>query len=240
MKKIKQIFLAILIIVASRSYSQTNNSIIEEKPYIEVTGTAEKEIVPDEIYIDIVIREKIEKQIKISVEEQEIKLKESMKLIGLEASNLYLSDANADYVKVRWQKRDVLTKKEYTLKVTNATSVGKVFQELEKLEITNASISKVDHSKMDSLKKEVKIMSIKAAKEKADYLLMAIGELAGKPLIIKETNEAIARGQIESVNIRGARSENEYDFINGDKLDRQIQFEKIKIRANIYVKFLIK
>lgn len=79
------------------------------------------------------------------------------------------------------EKERCVNKKEYTLKVKNAIELGRMFQELEKLEITDAFISKVNHSKIDSLRKEVRILAIKAAKDKADYLLTAIGEQTGKP-----------------------------------------------------------
>jgi hypothetical protein len=162
--------------------------------------------------------------------------------LGIDLENLYLSDANADYVKVRWQKKDVLTMKEYTLKVSNATTVGQVFLELEKLEITDAYISKVNHSKMDSLRKEVKILAIKAAKDKAEYLLTAIGEQTGKPLIIREVDGS--SNQAYSNVSRGVSSENlgvnYYTEKNKDKEGNEIQFQKIKIKTSIYIKFLIK
>jgi hypothetical protein len=95
------------------AFGQTNTSKTEE-PYIEVTGTAEKEVVPDEIYIGIIICEKYVNKVKVTIEEQEEKLKTAVKLLGIDLTNLYLSDANADYTKIRWQKKDVLTKKDYT------------------------------------------------------------------------------------------------------------------------------
>jgi uncharacterized protein YggE len=125
--------------------------------------------------------------------------------------------------------------------VSNATTVGQVFQELDKLEITDAFISSVNHSKMDSLRKEIKIAAIKAAKNKADYLLTAIGEQTGKPLIIKETVE---NNSSSNVNFRGSRSNETYYYIDGIKVkdsdENQIQFQKIKIQSSIYVKFSIK
>jgi uncharacterized protein YggE len=213
----------------------------EEQPYIEVTGTAEKEVTPDEIYIGIIIREKYVNKVKVTIEEQEEKLKIAVKSIGIDLTNLYLSDANADYVKICWQKKDVLTKKDYTLKVSAATTVGQVFLELEKLEIIDAFISRVNHSKMDSLRKEIKILAIKAAKDKADYLLTAIGEQTGKPLIVKE-NENLPNKTLASV--RGSRlSETEY-YVDDVKMksedNSEIQFQKIKIQTRIYVKFSIK
>ena len=90
---------------------------------------------------------------------REEKLKFALIEIELDMKNLFLADANADHVKVKWKTKDVLTKKDYLLKVTNATKVGQVFQQLDKLEITDAFITKVNHSKIDSLKKEIRIQN---------------------------------------------------------------------------------
>ena len=209
--------------------------------YIEVSGTAEKEIIPDQIYISMVIREKYSGKIKITIEEQEEKLKSSIRSLGIDLANLSLSDANADYVRVRWSKKDVLTKKDYILMVSDATTVGQVFAELEKLEITDASISRVSHSRMDSLKKEIRIMAIKDAKEKADYLLAAIGEQTGKALIVKENDGS-------GTTFRGARSEGTAYYIDGVRVvgkvklneEEGVEFQKIRIKVEIYVKFSIK
>ena len=130
-KPILRLGLFCLYAIVSKGYSQTNLS--ESLPYIEVNGYAEKEVIPNEIYIGIILRERIENKEKISIEFQEKQLKESLNTLNIPISNLSMADANADYVKVSWQKRDVLTKKDYQLKVGNATTVGKVFQELEKL-----------------------------------------------------------------------------------------------------------
>lgn len=178
----------------------------------------------------------------MTIEEQEEKLKAAVKSIGIDLTNLFLSDANADYVKISWQKKDVLTKKDYTLKVSNATSVGQVFQELERLEITDASVLKVNHSKIDSLRKEVRIMAIKAAKEKADYLLKAIGEQTGKPLIVTETPQPNIREEIARMPLRSSANFISIDDVpasNGNKV-QEIQFQKIKLSSGVYVKFSIK
>jgi uncharacterized protein len=230
------VFVIFLMIGNTLVYGQ--NTGVDDVPYIEVNGTAEKEIIPDEIFIDITIRERYNNKTKVSIEEQEEKLKKAVKSLGIDLSNLFLADANADYVKISWQKKDVLTKKEYTLKVTNATTVGQVFQELEKLEITDAYISRVHHSQMEQLKKEVKIMAIKSAKEKADYLLFAIGEEVGKPLIIRE-NEYVPYMNVNTVN--RYRNEGELYESSVSKFESHpIEFQKIKIQTSIYVKFSIK
>lgn len=245
MKSSTQILVLLLIGWTTSTLAQVKTETTEEKPYIEVVGKAEKEVIPDEIYIGITLREKYVNKEKVTIEAQETKLKDAIKAIGVDLKNLQLADAGADYVKIRWQKKDVLTTKDYTLKTADAATVTKVFQELDKLEITDAKISRVAYSKIDSLRKEIKIMAIKAAKDKANYLLSAIGETLGEPLVINEANQSgysntysnsIVKGQssgayyLESVQIVGRTGIE----------DKEIEFQKIKEEASVYIKFSIK
>lgn len=222
--------------------AQPETPKVEVVPYIEVTGTAEKEVIPDEILIKIVLKERFVNRENQTVVQQEEKLKEAISALNIDLQNFYLADANADHISILW-KKDVLTRKDYLLKVSNAETVGKVFRELDRLEIKDAFISRVSHSKLDSLRKEVKIEAIKAAKSKAGYLLSAIGEEPGKPMIVREI-EIRPAAELYSVNVRGSiNSEKEY-YVDGIKdrvkLDEEIQFQKIKIQASIYIKYAIK
>ena len=238
MNKGKTILMLLLTLaLITKSYAQTTVKQ-DEKPFIEVTGIKEMEIIPDEIYIGIVIREKMEDKIKISIEDQELKLKESLKSLGIDLANLSLSDANADYLKIRWKTKDVLLQKDYVLKVGNATTVGKVYLELEKLEIKDAFIAKVTHSQIENLRKEARIAAIKDAKEKADYLLAAIGEQTGKPMVVVEQSPVTNNFGVRTREMYyDSMDKNDYGSSIGSEI---VQFQKIKINTSIYVKFEIK
>ncbi|GAA4449029.1 SIMPL domain-containing protein [Rurimicrobium arvi] len=234
----KHLLTMVLLCTGTLTFAQTRTVEQLEPPYVEVTGTAEKEVVPDEIYISIRLQEEYNKN-KVTIEEQEAKLKSSLQSLGIDLSNLYLSDANADYVKVRWAKKDVLTAKDYTLKVSSAAAVGQVFPELDRLQIKDASIARVDYSKMDSLKKAIKIEAIKAAKDKADYLLRAVGEQVGKPLIVKE-NDYYPGVMLANVVMNKRESEPNSDGMTRSEDSSEIQFQKMKIQASMLVRFSIK
>ncbi|RAK70393.1 SIMPL domain-containing protein [Hymenobacter edaphi] len=235
----QRLFLAAsLLLTATLAQAQSSTLKADDLPYIEVSGTAEKEVVPDEIYLRIAIRERYAGKTKVTLEEQEEKLKNLVKALGISPANLYLADANADYVKVRWQKKDVLTQKDYTLKVTDAATVGRVFQELEKLEITDAAVGRVSHSQLESLRREVKIAAIKAAKDKAEYLLTAIGEHAGKPLIVREENSQ-GNPTLSNVSVSSYKLQRS-GLTEGPEEDDDLQFQKVRIQSTIYVKFAIK
>lgn len=214
--------------------------IANDRASIDVIGIAEKEVVPDEIYIRLLIRERQGNKEKITIAQQEEKLKSALVAIGIDLANLYLADADANFIKIKRKPNEVITQKEYTLKVATATQVGKVFQQLDRLEITDAGIMRVSHSQLDSLKKEIRILAIKAAKEKADYLLTAIGEQTGKPLYIYEIETGFM--PMVSAAMQSPRSEeiaNVSDVAIPATTD-ELQFNKIKLEARISVRFAIK
>ncbi len=213
----------------------------QQQAFIDVTGTAKMEIIPDEIYVAISIKERNEGRINLSVEKQEQSLKEVLIRLGISIDNLALSDANADYIHVKWRKKRAISRTDYRLKVSTADEAVKVFEALDELKIKSARIVKVSHSKIKDYEKEVRINAIKDAKERADYLLNAIGERTGKVMQVYE-NKAMYR----SVAQRNFNVRNTYDdavnlFV--DELSQQddkfgtIQFQKIKLQASVFVKF---
>lgn len=211
-----------------------------DKPFIELSGKAEQDIVPDEIFINITLRERYVNKEKQSIEAQEEKLKSALKEINVPVNDLSLADANADYVKVRFRTKDVITRKDYLLKVASATALGQVFQQLDKIDITDAYVARVNHTRMDSLRREVRIRAIKAAKEKADYLLAAIGEQTGKPVIIRE--EESPRTLIQQTpGVYQQRVSGEGKLFSSDSYkEPEVQFQKIHLECSIYAKFTIK
>jgi uncharacterized protein YggE len=234
--QMKQLLLPAFCLLAASLCSQ--NPVIEEKPYIEVNGAGELEVIPDEIYVAITLRERSINKKTVTVEEQEQNIKNALKNLKVDLKNLSLSDANADYVRIEWRKKGVITQKQYSLKLSNATILGQVFTELDKLEITDAYVSHVQHSKIDSLRKVVKIMAIKAAKNKADYLLGAIGEKTGKPQIVRENDAQYPQPVWAMANARGRMDKIE-SYENEPNYPDPIDFKKIKIESSIYVKFSI-
>lgn len=239
MKKYSLLLIVILSYIISMGQQQTLPP--EEKPNIEVTGIAELELVPDEIYITIVLREKNKNNDKWKIETQEDNLLKKLKETGFDIKNLSLSGADGDLQYQVFRKSRVITEKRLQMKVQNAGEVNKLFQILDELEIEDAGISKTSHSEIEKFRKQIKIEAMKAAKDKADYLLTAIGEQTGKPLIIREQNNTIYPS-----NIYGNRAMNEIVIrgvgsVNGVKgFENEITFTKIKLRYEIFAKFEIK
>ncbi|MFN4915039.1 MAG: SIMPL domain-containing protein [Sphingomonadales bacterium] len=229
----KNIILSAALLFAAALTAQ-NPATGEEKPYIEVNGNGEMEVTPDEIFVAITILERSTNKKTISVEEQEQNLKNALKNLKVDLKNLSLAGADADLVRIEWRKKGVITQKQYSLKLGNATILGQVFTELDKLEITDAYVSHVQHSKIDSLRKVVKIMAIKSAKNKADYLLAAIGEKTGKALIVRENDPYYPQPVWTMANARMDKMES---TSSNETYTDPIDFKKIKVTSSIYVKF---
>ncbi|MDG1396925.1 MAG: SIMPL domain-containing protein [Polaribacter sp.] len=232
MKKIS--FLLFLVFTAALLAQNPNSN-----PYIEVTGIAKTEIIPDEIYLDISIKERIEKGQKLTLTILEKELKATLNKIGIPENNLSISDVNAVLSKTGWWQEEVLSLANYTLKVNGASKLKKLFEYFKKMNIYQLNITKATHSNISEIRKNNRIKAIKLAKEKADYLLTAIGEQTGKPITVNEVN---AKSEPSFVN---ANFINDYRGLTSmSKLEKYkksiVQFEKIKITSSMYVKFLIK
>lgn len=231
----KKTFITLVLV-----FSITNSLISQEKEtaYIEVTGVAEKEIVPDEIYIDIQLKERVEKGKKLNLDYLEIQLKQELKSIGIPQENLFIGDINAILAKTGWWKEEVLSVAKYNLKVTNATKMKLLFKSFKKLKINDVHIVKATHSKIKELQKENRVTAIKAAKEKATYLLGAIDANVGKSFYVRENNVNIYQPRLANMNsfkIRGASSLENADITE----NKVVQFEKIKLTSSVFVKFTI-
>lgn len=211
-----------------------------QKPFIDVTGKSEIEIVPDEIYLDIGIKERTEKGKKLTIDYLENQLKSVLRKIDIPEKNLSISDVNAVLAKTGWWREEVLAVANYTLKVNGASKLKLLFENFKKMNISDVNITKATHSNILEIKKKNRINAIKIAKEKADYLLSAIEEQTGKPILINE----LANNNRNFVNANFLNNVNSYSSGTISKVKSHqktvVEFQKIKITSSIYVKFEIK
>lgn len=209
------------------------------KRFIEITGTSEMEITPDELYITITLQERMDGKEKITIDKQEAELKKNLKELGINLENLTLSKADADYGKVRKSNKDVLISKSYILKLSDADMISKVYERLDKIDAQDAYISRYTHSKILDYQKENRIKAMKAAKEKVEYLLSAVGQQAGPPLQISESENWV---QDQPPVVYGRMTMmNAYQEKSAPMMDSgsDISFKKIKIRSSFLVKYEI-
>lgn len=237
MKKINYLFFLFFTI---SFLAQNTNS----KPYIEVTGTSEIEVIPDEIYLDISLKERSEKGKKLTISILENQLKSALKEIGIPEGNLSISDINNILSKTGLWKKEILSFTNYSLKVNGVNKLKKLFDSFKKLKVFSVNITKTTHSDIIGLKKKNRIKAINAAKEKSDYLLSTIGKETGNPLIVNEINLLNKENyRNNNINIRGLSSNYkyyDYNVTGYGAIKKSMEFKKIKITSSIYVKFSIK
>ncbi len=230
MRKLLFVVLACLTLQVLRAQNPEN-----QKPFIEVTGTGEIEIVPDEIYVTILLQESKEKE---TLSKQEDALQKAIKDLGIDPKNLTLNSADADYGRYSTFKKEVILSKSYILKLSNATILSQVYEKLDKINAQDAYVSRIDHSKILEYTKEARIKAIKAAKEKAEYLLTAIGQQAGKPIQVLEIENYIHNPVYRNMAMKSVS--NAY-MREGDQAEEpEMSFRKIKIKSSFNVKFEIR
>ncbi len=224
-----------MLMFVSASIAQQSKNFIDQ-PYMEVTGKAELEVVPDEIYMRIRINE-LDNKAKQSLEELEKSMIKKFVQIGVDVEKeLAIIDFSSNFRSHLLKKSSILTAKEYQLLVHDGQTTGKVFIELEKLGISNISIEKVGHSKMDEFQNKVKVMAIKAAKGKAVLLAEGIDQSIGNALYVQEM------GNGNYPRLQRAGNIMMKSFAEADMAESmpEIEFEKIMLEYSILVRFELK
>jgi len=232
----KKLAILLICILPSLVFAQTGEKNFIDQNYIEVTGKADLEVIPDLIYIHIVINEK-DNSGKTPIEEMEKKMKAKLQDLGIDiAKDLNVQDMESNFQKYFFFKPDVMLSKEFQLLTHDAKMAGSVFIELKKLGISNLSIAKLDHSKMEDLKKEVKVKAIKSAKTKAELLSQAVGQNIGRAIHIQE----IEYGDYQPMMMNMRMEKTSMMSDAQAEPEPTIEFQKIKLSSSIAVKFELK
>ena len=174
------------------SAQEDNNS-----RYIEVTGSSETEIIPDEIHFMITIKEywqeEFEKkskpedyQTKVPVNEIEHNLMSALKQAGIAPSDIQTKEVG-DY----WRERgkDFLISKTFDIKLQNPDQIKRIIQTVNTKGIQSMNIGELKNKDLQEYRKQGKIEALKAARQKADYLVAAMGQKLGNVLRIVEPEE---------------------------------------------------
>ncbi|MEM6686461.1 MAG: SIMPL domain-containing protein [Bacteroidota bacterium] len=231
----KHLTIVIAFILCGPFYvmAQNGKNFIDQN-YIEVTGTAEMLVIPDEIYVSIKLTEKNHKK---TIEEQEQLLLTNLKSLGIDTDkNVSVANFQGNYERYFLKRNGVEKIKTYQLIVNDGATLAKVFLALDRLNITNASIEKVSHSELEKLRRDVKIKSLKVAKEKAVQYAQAIDQEIGKALLI-EKQEPNLNYNANTITIRGQGSISNYRQRTILPEITNLTFQKINLTASILTRF---
>ncbi|PKP14636.1 MAG: SIMPL domain-containing protein [Bacteroidetes bacterium HGW-Bacteroidetes-23] len=230
----KYLKILILILVFNSAYSQNKNFI--DLPFIETSAKVDTLVIPDRIYLTIIISENDTKG-KVSVEELEKKMADRLTNIGIDINKqLFLNDLSSNFKKYFLKRKDIVKAKSYTLLVYDAKTAGKIIVELENENISSVFLEKTEYSKIEELKLELKSKAILKAKNNAISMTKPLGQKVGIAIFISDFNNVVNQlsGNVSGIQIRGINSlkEKEYKYESID-----IEFQKIKVETELNAKF---
>ena len=225
------------------SLAQMNSSQQNQVRKIEVAGFSEMEVVPDEIYFSISLREYYEdeksQKNKVIISTLEKQLIKAVTDAGFSKDALSITNLGGyqNYTDKKKKPATFLESKQYELKVDRPDKLDGVMSKIDSRGVQYANVARVDHSKKEDFKKQVKIDALKAAKDKADYLLAALDQKMGQVLEIRELDENIYYPQpmFAKSNMRTMAMQ-EADAVP----DNDVAYQKIKISYRMQAAFEIK
>ena len=201
--------------------------------YIQVNGRAEREIAPDEFYLQIVINERDSKG-KVSVESQQRDMIAALKRLGVNVEKqLKVANLSSEFFK---KNTSVATAK-YQLQRGSSAEVGKVWQALDGLGISNVSILKVSHSQLERYKSEVRVEAMRNAKQNAATLAEAIGQTIGKCFYVYDSNNDVM--PVFYNNMAVMRSAKAFDVAEAAAEEEPLDFKTIKLQYSVQAKFVL-
>jgi uncharacterized protein len=232
-------FVAFLGITCALALNAGAQTVQPEPRIIEVSASAERWVTPNEFTFKITLLERIENKQKITIEQQEDALRNELASLGVDvAKDLSVYDISSAYFRQK-KVRDVLSSKDYRLKLRDLNKIARLQETADRLNISRLDLIDSEHSEITRLRRETKMDAMKAAKDKAEYLLSAIGQRAGKPVFIKEEPDETPRSQYS--NFSSNASSNTIGRTSGlvDTDSEALSFSQIRLRFVIVAKFEI-
>ena len=171
------------------------NAQESDERYIEVTGSSEIEVVPDEIHFLIHIKEYWEEeytgkskkeedfQTKVPLTVIEKDLRKSLRKIGITDDAIRTQEIG-DYW--RQKGKEFLIGKQLDIRLTDFEQINTIIKKVDTRGIESMRIGELKHKDLPNYRKQGKIEALKAAREKASYLVEAMGQKLGEAIRIVE------------------------------------------------------
>ena len=166
------------------------NAQESDERYIEVTGSSEIEVVPDEIHFLIHIKEYWEEeytgkskkeedfQTKVPLTVIEKDLRKSLRKIGISDEAIRTQEVG----------------KQLDIRLTDFEQINSIIRSVNTWGIESMRIGELKHKDLPMYRKQGKIEALKAAREKASYLVAAMGQQLGEVIrIIEPADNNISR-----------------------------------------------
>jgi len=222
------------------AFAQTN--VVDKS--ITVIGISELEIEPDLITLSMSLKEteNIKKESDIVTLENRLTI--FLSTLGIPKDNFTIDRFNArEQISLTGSSKFKLSKV-YKLIIPSASLLDTIVTKCFELGLENVYVSKIDHSKIDSLKNDLLSKAVSSAKTKAEIIASNLGVSLGKVSMVNE-----------SYNIVGDRSDLYYDRpfnmaeavvtgygstkYNSTRNSSTINLEKLHLSKTVIAKFEI-
>lgn len=189
-------YLILLLTLTAKAYGQ--DQTYTPMKTIEVTGSAERSITPDEIIFSISIEEYWKEEFegkkyedyktKVEIEVVEDTLMAELKAADITMSDITLKRAGNSY---RQRGKDFLIGKTVEIKLASFEQVNSLSNQLKTRGIRNMNISRMKHKESEKIQLEIKVQAIKAARKKAEMMASAVGKKVKDVISIVEIDRNV-------------------------------------------------
>lgn len=204
---------------------------VMDQPYIEVSGQAEIEVVPDKIYVQITIDG--DSKGKETVLQQEKEMVQRFDALGIDVEKKLVVQ---ELFNSALKSNKVTTFKMYRLEVNSATQLAHVFQALQAIGIAQAEIESVDVSNKEELIQKIRAEAAQNARQNALVLANALGQELGKALYVQDYSTS----PYEYMNM----STRDYAMAEVREVVAEVapvlEFQKVTFNSSVRVRFLLK
>jgi uncharacterized protein YggE len=181
----KKIILSVLILF---TITATQAQTVDMRRKIEVSGTAETEVTPDIIYFSISLKEYMDGRNRVDITTLENQLIKTVADAGLPKDDLTINNISGYTTYQKKKDPNFLAGKQYRIKFHDLNKVNQLLGAIDPKGIQSTYIESYDYSKIEELKKELKLKALIAARDKAAYLLTGIGQKLGDAINVTEVD----------------------------------------------------
>ncbi|OOQ58690.1 SIMPL domain-containing protein [Mucilaginibacter pedocola] len=185
----KKLILTALIAVSAFTASQAQSVDLRRK--IEVTGVAEQEVTPDIINVTITLKEYLDGKKKTTITDLEKQLEKAVAEAGIAKEDFTVNGLSSwNYATEKKKNPDFLASKSYGIKFRDLNKFNQIISKLDAKGIQATNIDSYDYSKLNSLKNDLKLKALLAARDKAAFLVAGLGDKLGSAINIVENDNS--------------------------------------------------
>lgn len=234
-------YITAILVILLASVHINAQQLIDTRKYIEVTGSAEMTVAPDEVELEISLQEYDKAGKKIKLDEISRDFTRVLISHNIDTASVSFISSSDFYWWYWWSQREkYYQRRTVTIKLNDKVNVLKLVEDLNEKWVESIRIAKSTHSRITEYRKQVKEDAARAAKDKAAYLLKVLGEEPGGVLSVDEVPEInnnywwnnTSNMMSNSVAFNTQVSPGDTNGVNG--------ISGIKLRYEIKVKFAIK